>query len=216
MNHQPACRQQIKMNMQLFDTHDPGENLLPADGEVYLYPALFSAAACETIYQQLIDTISWKQEPIMIAGRSIMQPRLTAWYGDTDKPYSYSGITMYPHGWTALLQSIRERVEQTAGHGFSSALLNYYRDGKDSMGWHRDNEKELGPNPVIASLSFGATRIFHLKHIADKKLVRKIPLTTGSLLLMKGSTQYHWLHSIPKVSDLRGGRINITFRTIYH
>lgn len=189
-------------------------NLLPADGEVYFYPALFNETESENLFRLLVTNIQWKQEPIVIAGRSIMQPRLTAWYGDAGKPYRYSGITMQPFAWTAELLHIKQRVEQVVGFVFTSALLNFYRDGNDSMGWHRDNEKELGPNPVIASVSFGATRTFCLKHRNDKTLTRKIPLTVGSLLLMKGATQHHWLHSIPKEPKQNGGRINLTFRAI--
>jgi len=189
-------------------------NLLPADGEVYFYPLFFSAGEQDTLFETLATAIAWKQEPVMIMGREIMQPRLTAWYGDCGKSYSYTGITMHPQEWTAVLLEIKERVEAVAGHTFNSALLNFYRDGNDSMGWHRDNEKELGINPVIASLSFGAERTFHLKHAKDKNLREKITLTPGSLLLMKGTTQHHWYHSIPKTTKVATGRINITFRTI--
>lgn len=192
------------------------ENILPFDGEVYLYPALFSEKESAELYARLAAHIAWKQEPIVIFGRELMQPRLTAWYGDTDKPYSYSGITMQPHPWTADLLYIKQRVEAVAKHAFTSALLNLYRDGRDSMGWHRDNEKELGSNPVIGSVSFGLPRTFHLKHATEKKLTRKVLLTSGSFLLMKGATQHHWLHSIPKEPRLTAGRINLTFRTIYH
>lgn len=144
-----------------------------------------------------------------------MQPRLTAWYGDAGKDYSYSGITMQPLAWTDTLMAIKQSADKVAGVSFNSALLNLYRDGKDSMGWHRDNEKELGTNPVIASVSFGAPRRFLLRHYTDKKLVREIVLTHGSLLLMRGETQHYWEHSIPKTAKPAGSRINITFRIVH-
>lgn len=189
------------------------QNKLPFDGEVYLYSSIFTEKESNELYTVLADRIAWKQEPIKIAGREIMQPRLTAWYGDQQKVYSYSGITMHPHEWTSELLFIKQRIGQIAEHEFTSALLNFYRNGSDSMGWHRDNEKELGNNPVIGSVSFGEPRIFHLKHI-QKRLTVKIPLTSGSFLLMKGATQHHWLHSIPKNTKVTAGRINITFRII--
>lgn len=189
-------------------------NLLPADGEVYFYPAFFSAGEQDILFETLVTSIAWKQEPVRIMGREIMQPRLTAWYGDRGKSYSYTGITMHPQEWAPALLEIKARVTAVTGHTFNSALLNFYRDGNDSMGWHQDNEKELGANPVIASLSFGAERNFLLKHAKDKNLREKILLTPGSLLLMKGTTQHHWYHSIPKTTKVTTGRINITFRTI--
>lgn len=190
------------------------KNLLPFDGEVYLFPALFNEDESSRLYTILTETIQWKQEPIVIFGREIMQPRLTAWYGDEQKPYRYSGITMHPHAWTKELLEIKHRIEGVANHIFTSALLNFYRNGNDSMGWHKDNEKELGINPVIGSVSFGSDRTFCLKHAKDKKLTQKVTLSNGSFLLMKGATQHHWLHSIPKEPKITEGRINLTFRTI--
>lgn len=190
------------------------KNLIPKDGEVYFYPDLFTSAESDRLYDTLSKEITWKQEPIFIMGKSILQPRLTAWYGDTDKPYSYSGITMNPQPWTPALLEIKSKIEAIAGVSFTNALLNFYRDGQDSMGWHRDNEKELGINPVIGSVSFGSPRTFHLKHYHDKTLIEKIPLTHGSFLLMQGSTQHYWLHSIPKQLKITAGRINLTFRVI--
>jgi alkylated DNA repair dioxygenase AlkB len=190
------------------------ENLIPRDGEVYFYPELFTKEDSDRLYETLSTAIAWKQEPVFIMGKSIPQPRLTAWYGDTDKSYSYSGITMSPHAWTPALLEIKAKIEAIAGVKFTNALLNFYRDGQDSMGWHRDNEKELGMNPVIGSVSFGSPRTFHLKHYQDKTLIEKISLTHGSFLLMQGSTQHHWLHSIPKQLKITAGRINLTFRII--
>lgn len=197
---------------QLFNTN---ENLLPFDGEVRYYPAIFSRQDSNSIFRQLEEQISWKQEAIKIFGKEVLQPRLTAWYGETGKTYRYSGITMQPLPWTETLLLLKQKVEVVTGVHFNSALLNLYRDGQDSMGWHSDDEQELGNNPVIASLSFGAVRTFKLKHRQDKKQVLSIGLEQGSLLLMQGTTQHFWLHALPKTSADKGPRINITFRVIY-
>lgn len=194
----------------LFDS-----NLLPFDGDVRYFPALFTTQESDTLFHQLMEDIDWKQEPIKLFGKAVMQPRLTAWYGDADKSYGYSGITMQPMPWTTLLLQLKQKAEAIAGQGFNSALLNLYRNGQDSMGWHRDNEKELGRDPVIASLSFGATRLFKLRHVQDKKQVLSIALEPGSLLLMQGATQHHWLHQLPKTTLVTSPRINITFRCIH-
>jgi alkylated DNA repair dioxygenase AlkB len=189
-------------------------NLIPKDGEVLYYPDFFSSEESDRFYQALEQEISWKQEPIKIFGKSLMQPRLTAWVGDPAKGYSYSGITMEPLPWNEALLKMKQRVDEISHTTFTSALLNFYRDQNDSMGWHRDDEKELGINPIIASVSLGAARIFHLKHRLEKGLKVSVELEHGSLLLMRGSTQHHWLHSIPKRTCQISPRINITFRVL--
>lgn len=199
------------MQQTLFANND---NLLPFDGEVLLYPNAFTSAESDAFLDGLIHEVPWKHEAITMFGRQVMQPRLTAWYGDTGKSYSYSGITMQPLVWTETLLQIKNKADNIAGVSFNSALLNYYRDGNDSMGWHRDNEKELGINPVIASISFGVARKFQLRHYSDKTGLTNILLTHGSLLLMRGETQHYWEHQLPKVKDHMGGRVNITFRVI--
>jgi alkylated DNA repair dioxygenase AlkB len=189
-------------------------NLLPCQGEAYLFPHFFTKAECEYYFNDLQNNIEWKQQPIKIFGQKVMQPRLTAWYGNSDKPYTYSGITMQPHEWTPSLIAIKERIETIAKVEFTSALLNLYRHGKDSMGWHRDNEKELGINPVIGSVSFGAGRLFKLRLYKDKKVLKQLELDDGSFLLMRGETQHHWEHGVAKTNKDVGARINITFRVI--
>jgi alkylated DNA repair dioxygenase AlkB len=189
-------------------------NLLPYNGDVFFFPGFLSKNDSDNFLQQLTHSIAWKQEPIRLFGKTVMQPRLTAWYGDPGKQYAYSGITMPPLPWTATLQTIKTAAEKTTGHSFNSALLNLYRDGKDSMGWHRDNEKELGGNPVIASVSLGASRVFKLRYYTDKSICQSIELTHGSLLLMKGATQHYWEHQVAKTAKPVGARINITFRYI--
>ncbi len=189
-------------------------NLLPIDGEAYFYPDFFSKEESDLLFERLKTEVDWKQEPIVIFGKQVMQPRLTAWYSDLDKEYSYSGITMKGKGWSQTLLTIKERIEKISGVIFTGALLNFYRDEKDSMGWHKDDEKELGKNPVIGSVSFGAERIFKFQNIKNKELQTSINLTHGSFLLMSGPTQHFWKHSIPKKAQTIGPRINITFRVI--
>ena len=190
------------------------ENLLPLDGEAYYLPNFFSPQDSATFFPLLLETVPWKQEPIRMFGKQVMQPRLTAYFGDPHLTYTYSGITMQPESWSEPLLTIREKVEAVAGTKFTAALLNQYRNGADSMGWHRDNERSLGPNPLIASVSFGAARKFSLRHYTNKKLLRSINLEDGSLLLMKGATQHHWEHQLPKTALPTGLRINITFRVV--
>ena len=184
------------------------------DADIIYYPKFFDKEQSDLIYTELLQDIAWQQDNITIFGKTHPQPRLTALYGNEGKPYSYSNIKMQPHPWNSLLQKIKYYIEETTGWQFTTVLLNQYRDGKDSNGWHADNEKELGTNPIIASLSFGSERVFQLKHntIADAK--KSIVLEHGSLLLMKGSTQHFWKHQIPKTAKPIGTRINLTFRSI--
>jgi alkylated DNA repair dioxygenase AlkB len=163
---------------------------------------------------KLINEIPWQQDHITVYGKTHAQPRLTALYGNEGKPYGYSNIVMHPHHWNPLLMFIKNELEEVCEENFTTVLLNYYRDGKDSNGWHADNEKELGRNPIIASLSFGAERFFHLQHNSLKEQKLKIKLEHGSLLLMKGTTQHFWKHQIPKTTLPIGPRINLTFRII--
>ena len=141
----------------------------------------------------------------------MLQPRLTAWYGDEGKTYVYSGIRNHPLPWTPLLLALKAKAEGFAESAFNSVLLNYYRDGGDSVGWHADNEPELGGRPVIASLSLGATRTFELRRRTTGK-VAKLPLTSGSILVMRGTTQHNWVHRVPKEPG-SASRINLTFST---
>ena len=167
----------------------------------------------EALMQELIDATEWRQQPITIYGKSYLQPRLLAWHGDL--PYSYSGIRLEPLPWTALLQRLRQLIETLTGLEFNSVLLNYYRDQNDCMGMHSDDEPELGPQPAIASLSLGETRDLVFKHRTRKDLQRfKLPLGSGSLLLMQGSTQQHWRHGINRLKKPCGPRLNLTFRKI--
>ena len=190
------------------------ENLLPFDGETRYYGKFLYKSEADIFFEKLKSQIKWRQEPILLFGKSIMQPRLTALYGNTEKPFGYSGIIMQPFEWTELLLEIKNRVEEKAKTDFTHVLLNYYRDGKDSMGWHRDNEAILGQKPTIASVSFGEIREFQIRHYREKKFKLKFPLDHGSLLIMSGNSQHHWEHQVPKTSKTLGPRINLTFRKI--
>lgn len=185
------------------------------DAEIIYYPHFFTTAEAQAIYQELLEKTPWQQDPIKVFGKTHLQPRLTALFGNEDKSYSYSNIKMQPHPWNPLLRKINLKLETEIKHTFTSVLLNLYRDGKDSNGWHSDNEKELGTNPIIASLSFGAERSFHLQHQTQKNLKHKIILEHGSLLITKGTTQTYWKHQIPKTTKPIGARINLTFRTLF-
>ncbi|MBL7699366.1 MAG: alpha-ketoglutarate-dependent dioxygenase AlkB [Chitinophagaceae bacterium] len=190
------------------------DNLLPYGGELYYYSDVISRAKSEEYFNQLFAEIRWKQEPVKIFGKEILQPRLTAWYGDVTRPYSYSGITMQPNHWIHPLLEIKHLAEKYSGAAATSALMNLYRDGNDGLGWHRDNEKSLGPQPTIASVSLGAPRTFQLRNYKEKKPVISLELQPGSLVVMKGESQIVWEHRIPKSPKFHGARINITFRNI--
>lgn len=198
----------------LFEGHSEPLFLGLPDAEIIYYPEFYSQSSADLIYSELQRDILWQQDEIKIFGKIHPQPRLTALYGNEGKSYSYSNIKMQPHPWSLLLQKIKTEVEKVAETNFSTVLLNYYRDGKDSNGWHADDEKELGLNPIIASVSFGAERVFQLKHKTDTLQKKSINLQHGSLLLMKGTTQHFWKHQIPKTAKPIGSRINLTFRLI--
>ncbi len=182
------------------------------DADIVYYPRFFKQAKSDAYFQKLHDEIEWRQDDVTVFGKKYPQPRLTALYGNNDKTYTYSGLTLSPLPFTQPLKQIKEKIETTTQSSFSTVLLNLYRDGADSNGWHSDDEKELGQNPVIASVSFGTERIFHFRHKKDKSLKHKIVLEHGSLLLMKGTTQHYWQHQLPKSKRVTSPRINLTFR----
>lgn len=184
------------------------------DAEIIYYPAFFTKAESDRLYSEILNNTPWQQDQIRVFGKTHMQPRLTAFYGDIGKTLSYSGITMAAHHWNNELLKIRDAISRVCSDRFNTVLLNYYRDGKDSNGWHADNESYLGHNPVIASVTFGAERAFHLRHNSLGIPTQKILLQHGSLLLMKGTTQHFWKHQIPKTAKPTGSRINLTFRHV--
>jgi alkylated DNA repair dioxygenase AlkB len=199
----------------LFEETNRLEAIPLPDAEVYYQSEFDLGRHPDEILRELISDVPWRQHKILVWGKMHLQPRLVAWYGDPDTEYTYSGITLEPMPWTCLLLEIRRRVEDATAASFNSVLLNYYRDNRDSMGFHSDFEPVLGDRPVIASVSLGEERTFILKHKTNKlaKPVR-LKLASGSVLLMKGETQRYWQHGVAKLARPCGPRINLTFRRI--
>lgn len=191
--------------------HKESMNLLPCDGDIRLFVEAFDDP--DASFDQLIQGLAWCQQQIVVFNKLHNEPRLSAWYGDPGCSYTYSGVTLQPLTWTEPLRAIKRTCEELCGATFNSVLANLYRDGNDSMGWHADDEPELGPNPTIASVSFGAERRFDLRHKVTKEKVQ-IFLPHGSILIMSGATQSHWMHSIAKTKKVREPRINLTYRMI--
>lgn len=189
------------------------DNVKVKNGEYTYISNFFDKTESFKYFDQLLNNTLWKQEEMTIYGKTLKFPRLTAWYGDSDKPYTFSGITLNPNKWTNELMEIKNKIEPKCHVEFNSVLLNLYRDGNDSISWHTDAEKELGKNPVIASVNFGETRTFQLKHKTTNEKV-SIKLENGSLLIMAGELQHFWKHQIPKTKKQVGKRINLTFRVI--
>lgn len=190
-----------------------GEPVKINNGEYIYIPDFYDKAKADKYLNRLIEDIKWEQESMKMYGKEIPFPRLTAWYGDNDKPYSFSGITLQPHPWSPGLLKVKKDIEEVVKLSFNSVLLNRYRDGKDSISWHTDAEKELGKNPVIASLNFGAERKFQLKHKDTNERI-DILLKHGSLLIMQGELQHYWKHQIAKSKKITQERVNLTFRII--
>ncbi|MBO3116780.1 alpha-ketoglutarate-dependent dioxygenase AlkB [Winogradskyella sp. DF17] len=182
------------------------------NAEIEYYPNFYQTTEANQLFKSLLNETSWIQDDITVFGKTYKQPRLTALYGEFGQPYSYSNITMHPKPFIPLIKSIQSKIERETKQQFNTVLLNLYRDGNDSNGWHADNEKELGQNPVIASLSLGEIRPFHFKHRQLKKQRYKLFLNHGSLLVMKGEMQHFWLHQIAKTKKPIKERINLTFR----
>lgn len=189
------------------------ESLIHRDGELYYIKSFIAEDAARKLHIRLHNELDWKMESITIAGKTMPVPRQVCWYGDPGVSYHYSGTSHTARGWTQTLLELKKQVESFTDKIFNSVLGNQYRDGKDSMGWHADNEKELGENPYIASLSFGDSRRFRLRHNKSTELF-ECELENGSLLIMAGSLQHHWRHSVPKTARFKGNRINLTFRNI--
>lgn len=183
------------------------------DADVEYTPNYLLPEQATTLFAQLMVDTEWKQETVKVYGKAYLTPRLSCWMGDSGLIYHYSNLTMRPTPWSASVRAIRDALESTSGEKFNSVLINRYRSGADSNGWHSDDEPELGSEPVIASLSLGATRDFRLRHKHRPGLGHTLALENGSLLLMRGATQRHWQHQIPKRAHA-GERINLTFRYI--
>ncbi len=190
------------------------EQLPIADADISLYQQVDLGQSYDDLLHELINDTVWRQEEITLYGKTHRQPRLSAWYGGKEINYCYSGISMQPRPWSQTLLSLKARIESLVARSFNSVLLNYYRDHRDGMGMHSDDESELGKQPVIASLSLGEERTLLLRHRYDLNTL-KLPLPSGSLLVMKGSTQSYWKHGIMKQKQRCGPRVNLTFRTIF-
>ena len=184
------------------------------DAEFIYYPNFFLKEKADIFFETLLKETPWQHDEITIFGKKILQPRLTSLYGNEGKSYGYSNIVMHPHAFNNTLTFIKDEIENIINEHFTTVLLNLYRNEKDSNGWHADNEKELGRDPVIASLSLGEERVFQIKHNTNKEVKRSIILQHGSLLVMKNGAQIHYKHQIPKASKSKKPRINLTFRNI--
>jgi alkylated DNA repair dioxygenase AlkB len=189
------------------------ETLIDFDGKLSLQRQFYAPQDADALFVRLLNVLAWQEEQIIIAGKPVKVPRLVCWYGDPGAAYRYSGVSHQPLPWTAALAAIKQRVEEQCGYPYNSVLANLYRDGNDSMGWHADKEQELGRNPAIASLSFGAERLFKIRHVKTHETV-DIELRHGDLLLMAGALQHHWRHCVPKTRQAKTPRINLTFRSI--
>lgn len=198
--------------MDLFST-SPHPNILPFDGEAYYYPNILSRKETTTIYQNLLDNIAWVNDTPILFGKQITTKRKIALYGDSEYIYGYSNNVRKALPWIPQLETLKNIAQEKCNTCFNACLLNLYHNGNEGLGWHADDEKELGNQPIIASISFGADRKFSFKHRETKQTV-SIILEKGSLLIMKGETQTHWLHKLPPTTMVKTPRINLTFRKI--
>ena len=192
------------------------EVLSMPDAEVTFYRNFFNQQESDELFQTFLNEIKWRQDKMNIYGKEVNLPRKTAWYGDNNMSYKFSGIHLDPEPWIPTLLKVKEKVDEIAKVNFNSVLLNLYRDGNDGISWHTDAEPELGKNPVIASISLGGARRFMFRHKHSRDVKAEIELIDGSFLLMAGVTQHFWQHQIPKTSKHVQPRINLTFRVINH
>jgi alkylated DNA repair dioxygenase AlkB len=187
--------------------------LIKEDGLLRLQREFLAQPRALAVFEELLESVAWQEEEYTIYGRAVKAPRLMHWYGDPEASYTYSGVLHKPSPWLPLLTDLKTRIEAACECEFNSVLVNRYRNGSDSMGWHSDAEAELGPDPCIASLSLGTERLFKIRH-KKTKVVHDIVLPSGSLLIMSDSFQAHWQHSVPKTRRSIGERINLTFRLV--
>ena len=191
------------------------DQFIENDGKLYLAQDYLPNTQANALHLALLEQLDWRDESIRIYGKLILSPRRVCWYGDSNTIYTYSGIHHVPQSWPNVLLRLRKQLERRTNHPFNAVLANLYRDNNDSMGWHADNEKELGPTPVIASLSVGESRTFKIRHNKTKETV-SIEMSNGSLILMCGDLQKNWQHSVPKCRQAKSSRINLSFRFVYN
>jgi len=204
----------MQLPFSLVSTSQVKEDLPIVDGSLFFWPHFLDEHEADECLRVLVAETPWRQDTLRFGGKAVPIPRLQAWYGEKDSLYGYSGLALTPLPWTPRLLQLKTRIEDAAEVTFNSVLINYYRDGQDSVSWHSDDETELGDNPVIASLSLGVTRRFELKHRHKKVQKVTCDLCHGSLLIMGPGVQAHWQHQIPKQPEIVDGRINLTFRAI--
>ncbi len=190
-------------------------NILAFDGELYLINGFYPDQQAQQLFKQLRQSLAWQQEKIFVYGRWLNVPRLMSWYGDKQAEYKYSGVNHQPLPWTEDLLAVKQKIQSFYPSEFNSVMANLYRDGNDSMGCHADDEKELGENPIIASLSLGEQRLLRFRHQQTKEKL-DVPLNNGDLLIMAGEIQHHWHHELPKTKKSKAERINLTFRHVYN
>jgi alkylated DNA repair dioxygenase AlkB len=196
-------------DLPLFDDAIVGRDL-----DLSVHRSAIPAGEADALFAALLAEVPWRQNEIVMFGRKSLVPRLEAWIGDPGLHYTYSGITQHPQPWTPAVERVRAHAETVAEGGFNSVLVNRYRSGADGVAWHADDEPELGAEPVIASVSLGATRRFQLRRRDDTSERRELELHHGDIVVMRGRTQRAWLHQVPKTAAAVGERINLTFRTI--
>lgn len=196
--------------MELFAAN-PAENLLPHDGAAHYFGPILPAVEASRFFELLMQTIPWERDEVVLFGKHIITARKVAWFADSDITYTYSGTTKHARQWTPELSALKSAVESRAGVPFNSCLLNLYHSGSEGMGWHSDDEHSLVAQSAIGSMSFGAERKFCFKHKRSAQGV-SVVLEHGSLLVMQGTTQSHWLHCVPKSKRVTAPRINLTFR----
>jgi alkylated DNA repair dioxygenase AlkB len=184
------------------------------DAELEYFPNFLNKEKADLLLEKLLKEVPWQQQNIKLFGKEIPQPRLTAFYAEQGISYTYSGLQLKPNSFSTELWELKQKTQELSGYDFNTCLANLYRHGNDSMGWHADDEKVLGKNPVIASISLGSIRRFQFKHKTNKDLKESIELQHGSLLIMKGSMQHFWKHQLPKTKKEVAPRINLTFRKI--
>ena len=191
-----------------------GGELLPCDGSAVLIPDFISSRDADQYFNLLMSVTPWEERTLTMFGKQVREPRLSAWHADPDLPYTYSGSERTPMPWNEPLIAVREACQARLGHTFNGVLVNLYRNGQDSMGWHSDDEAVNGPAPIIASVSLGAERRFDLRHKESGEIVTTM-LPHGSLLVMSGQSQSHWKHRIPRAARITDPRINLTLRHLF-